>query len=94
MSNVIIIKCGFQKMYVPHLRLSTNKKGEGLFKSSHVKNVEEWQSANNNIKAQVIRQTKIKQHCDVSLDVSFYSINIMTTKSTRIAKWIINNLIM
>lgn len=78
MSNVIIIKSGFQKINVQDLRSSTNKKGENLFKSSHVKNVEEWQYVNNNIiKAQVIRQTTIKQHYDVSLDVSFYLITIL-----------------
>lgn len=72
MSNIVIIKSGFQKINVPDLRQSSNKKGENLFLSSHVKNVEEWNSGSTSlIRAQVIRQTSIKQHFDVTLDVSF-----------------------
>lgn len=72
MSNIVIIKSGFQKINVLDLRHSSNKKGENLFLSNHVKNVEEWNSGSTSlIKAQVIRQTSIKQHFDVTLDVSF-----------------------
>lgn len=42
----IIIKCGVKKINIPDLRPSSNKTGEHLFKSNHVKKVEEWKYDN------------------------------------------------
>ncbi|KAK9887102.1 hypothetical protein WA026_020046 [Henosepilachna vigintioctopunctata] len=70
MSNIVIIKSGFQKINVQDLRQSSDKKGENLFLSNHVKNIEEWKTGDTSlIKAQVIRQTNIKQHFDVTLEI-------------------------
>ena len=72
MSNIVIIKSGFQKVNVHDLRQSSNKKGENLFLSSHVKEVEEKMcGCTSSIRAQVVRQTNIKEHFDVTLEVKF-----------------------
>lgn len=36
MSDVIIIKSGFQKIIISDLRLSSDKKGRNFFESKHV----------------------------------------------------------